>query len=529
MKRLIEKIAPARRINYRTIFLFGLINGCLFLLNGFAYLPPASGRLGETIFKYTAFLSHFFLLALLLVLLLSVIYAIVRVGWGVRLLSVLSFSLAQVVIFIDVRVFSLFRFHLSGIVVGAMTTPGYWGSVHFSIWSKLLLLLAVVGLFIGEYILFRLLEGRLKKVGLFWKTTRPRYALLLVGLILALALFEKVSYGVSDIYNYTQITRYGKILPLYQPMTFKRAFGKYVGETPEVNAKLEEFHAASRLNYPRPGFEYGELPRRYNVVILLVEGFRFDMLNDEVMPNLSRFSRRATTCLNHYSAGNTSRFGGFGLIYGLYGTYWHHALSSRRGPVLIKQLLHNDYLFQVMSSTELTYPEFNRTLFVDLDIELIDDLPGEDSGVRDQQLVDRYLAWLKTVPPDRPFFTFIFLDSPHAHYYFPEEFGKFKPYSKEISFIKTDLKEDRDLIFNRYRNAVHYADYNIGRMIDGLVIREPRDPCLRKRCTEYIKAAGAADARRIPSLRDTVQESRWIGTDNSLQGSFVLLSYFIQQ
>ena len=30
------------------------------------------------------------------------------------------------------------------------------------------------------------------------------------------------------------------------------------------------------------------------------------------------------------------------------------------------------------------------------------------------------------------------------------------------------MKEDRDLIFNRYRNALHYADYNIGRIIDGL-------------------------------------------------------------
>lgn len=468
MVRLLERIAPGRRMNYRTIFLFGLINACLFLINGLAYLPPASGNPGESLFKFTAFFSHFFLLALLLILALFALYAVVRVSWGARFLSVLFFSLAQFLIFIDVRVFNLFRFHLSGIVVSAMTTPGYWNSAHFSGRAKLAACLAVVGLFLGESLLFTVLGRRLRKVGFLWKVTRPRYALLFVGLVLLLTLLEKVSYGVSDIYNYTQVTRYEKILPLYRPLTFKRLFGEYVGEAPKVKAELERFSSASRLNYPRPGFQYGPLARRYNVVLLLVEGFRFDMLSEEVMPSLSEFGRRATVCLNHYSAGNTSRFGGFGLLYGLYGTYWHHALSGRQGPVLIKQLLHNDYLFKVMSSTELTYPEFNRTLFVDLDVKLEDDLPGEDSSKRDEVLVDRYVEWLKSVPPGRPFFSFLFLDSPHAHYYFKEEFKKFKPCSEEISFIKTDLAGDRDEIFNRYRNSLHYVDYNIGRIIRSL-------------------------------------------------------------
>ncbi|MDP8235589.1 MAG: sulfatase, partial [Candidatus Erginobacter occultus] len=180
------------------------------------------------------------------------------------------------------------------------------------------------------------------------------------------------------------------------------------------------------------------------------------------------FSRDAITALNHFSGGCTSRFGTFGLFYGLYGTYWHQILSERKGPVLIGQLLHNDYLFKVMSSTSLSFPEFRRTLFVDLETELDDRLPGRNSAEKDRVMVTHWLKWLDELPPGRPFFSFFFLDAPHTPYNFPEEFRKFEPCVESISFLRTNLEDDREAIFNRYRNAIHYVDYNVGRILRGL-------------------------------------------------------------
>jgi len=228
------------------------------------------------------------------------------------------------------------------------------------------------------------------------------------------------------------------------------------------------FPEGSELNYPLPDFKYGKLLRPYNVLLILVESLRFDMLNDEIMPQLSAFGRRATVCRNHYSAGNTSRFGGFGAIYGLYGTYWHRVLNQRQGPVLIKQLIENDYIFKIISSTELTYPEFRQTCFVDIEEEPIDNLPGEDSGERDKALVDGFIDWLGSLPPDRPFFSFLFLDSPHSTFYFPEEFRKFEPCAESLNFIKTNLEDDREGIFNRYRNAINYTDHSVDRILKDL-------------------------------------------------------------
>ena len=68
-------------------------------------------------------------------------------------------------------------------------------------------------------------------------------------------------------------------------------------------------------------------------VMIVVDSLRFDMLNDDVMPATSAWARDATRFEHHYSTGNGTRFGIFGLMYGLPGGYWHAALAERRGPV----------------------------------------------------------------------------------------------------------------------------------------------------------------------------------------------------
>ena len=452
---------------YRAIFLFGGINSLIFLFNGWHYLSfPAVGG-WEALFRYAAYLAHFFLLGLILSLLLGLLFLVFRAAVLIRILAPVIFTLAQLLIFVDIRVYAHFKFHLSGIVLGAMTTPGYWDSVRFSAFDWVISSLALSGLLAGQSLLFALLIRRLERGGRFWRAVRPRRLAAAGGVIVLLTLVEKVSFGVADFYSYTPVTRYEKVLPLYRPITFERFLSR-LGFVTEFDGNFPRLPEASRLQYPLPGFRYHRLSRPYNVVILLIESLRFDMLNEETAPHLAAFSERAITALDHYSSGCTSRFGTFGLFYGLYGTYWHRLLSSRTGPVLIGQLLHNDYLFKVMSSTSLSFPEFNRTVFADLKTELDDRLPGGNSGERDEVLVDRWLEWLGQVPTGQPFFSFIFLDAPHSPYNFPAEFKKFEPCIESISFLRTDLEDDREGIFNRYRNAIHYVDHSLGRILRGL-------------------------------------------------------------
>jgi len=462
--------APERTAVCRAALLFSLANGAFFLLNGLPYLPAGAARPLEQLFKYAAFVSHFLSLALLLGLLLCLLFSLVRFRLPAAALSAVVFGLAQIYIFLDVRVYLHFRFHLSGIVFEAMATPGYWDSMHFDSRDWLFTALSVSVLLAAEFAFFLALAGALGRDGRLRRRARPAVLASLAGGILLLALAEKVGYGLADVYGVSEITRYGRIFPLYFPITFREWFDAHLGEQePRAPAALRTVRG--ELAYPALDFVYGNFTRRKNVVVIAVEGLRSDMLNPENMPNVSAFARRSVVCRDHYSAGNTSRFGIFGLFYGLYGSYWHEVLNRNRGPVLVEALKRNGYLFKIMSSTSLSYPEMDRTAFADVPVALDDDLPGEDSCERDDLLVEYYRDWLAELPPGRPFFTFIFLDSSHSTFFFKTAFEKFTPCASAISFVRTDLEEDRESIFNRYRNAGYYDDHNLGRIVSALEAR----------------------------------------------------------
>lgn len=462
-----ETPSPTRPASVRAVVLLGLANGLLFLANALPYLPRGPARPLEHLFGYAAFFSHFLSIALLLSALLALLAFLVRSRLIAAALSAAVFGIAQLYLFIDVRVYLHFRFHLSGIVFEAMATPGYWDSMHFDAGDWFFAGLGVALLLLVEFALFLFLARRLERGGSLRRLARPAVLSVAAGSVVLLALAEKIGYGLADVYGVPEITRYGRIFPFYFPITFREWFDAHIGE-PDQRFQAPRAATRGELAYPPPGFVPAALGRRKNVVVVAVEGLRSDMLNPENMPNLSALARRSVVGRNHYSSGNTTRFGIFGLFYGLYGTYWHEVLNRNHGPVLIDTLRRNGYLFKIMSSTSLSYPETNRTAFAALTGPLDDELPGEDSSERDDLLVEGFREWLAALPAGRPFFSFLFLDSSHTTFFFKSAFEKFTPCAPAISYVRTDLQEDREAIFNRYRNAVYYDDHNLGRIVAAL-------------------------------------------------------------
>jgi len=223
--KLLKRISSPRRVIYQTIFLFGLLNGLFFLINGLPYISRESVSPLVGVYLYTAYFAHFFLLALVMVLLLFILFLIFRTWWAVKILSVLLFSLGQIFIFVDVRVFAHFKFHLSGIVFNAMLNPGFWDSVHFSNTDTLFSGLAILGILAAELWFYTLIYRRLLHGGFLRRVARPRTALIFMLLVALAGLGEKIAYGVADLYHYTPVSRYEKVLPLYRPMTFGRMLG----------------------------------------------------------------------------------------------------------------------------------------------------------------------------------------------------------------------------------------------------------------------------------------------------------------
>ena len=225
------------------------------------------------------------------------------------------------------------------------------------------------------------------------------------------------------------------------------------------------------LNYPRkPVGGHVSADRRWNIVWIVVESWRFDVFTPENTPNIWQFSRRAQVFDRHMSGGNSTRFGIFSLMYGLHGSYWWSVLAEEREPVLVAKLAEENYRFRILSSSALRYPEFRRTAFVSVLPSISDRFPGQDSPERDVHLARTFDEFLASASPDERFFAFLFLDSPHSPFLFPPAYTKYLPIS-EPSVLEAETPAGVRGMFNRYRNSVFYVDSVVGRILDGLAQR----------------------------------------------------------
>jgi hypothetical protein len=427
-------------------------------------------RGGGLLLALLPYAANAFMTSLLLGLLAWLLSAVFRHRAGVAVAGVL-FTAFQCFVLVDTNIYRIYRFHMNAIVWNLLMTEGAGDSVAIgagTVWTFAAIALAialaeaVVIWFIVRSI--RLLPDDIHRV---FMRTAAAAALLLLGVLVA----DKAVYAYGDLMNRIEITQNSKLYLLYQPLTVKRFVNRHFGVSHEREEGLAAGGAGGAVQYPRGTLDCSEAAAKgYNIVLLVVEGLRFDMLDEETMPHLSGIGREEGSLVmrRHYSGGNASRFGVFSLLYGLHGTYWHTFLANRVPPVLMTRLLELGYEIDVLSSTKLTYPEFRRTAFVQVPERIRDEFPREvPHDRRDLALADDFIS---DVPDgEGPFFSFVFFNASHQTYYYPPGFEHFRPASgTEINYF-TDMDSGNSVpVRNRYRNAVRYDDFLIGRMADAL-------------------------------------------------------------
>ncbi|MCD6304212.1 MAG: sulfatase-like hydrolase/transferase, partial [Planctomycetes bacterium] len=391
----------------------------------------------------------------------------------VYVLAVVLLAAAQVFIYVDVFVFRLWGYHLNSFVLNVLTTPGGIGSMGASGSTELAFALTIAAIVVGQAVLLVLAV----KAQLLGRAMSPllgssRRRAILVAAWAVLAAGQAVTYGVSKLRWYTPVLRTAESLPFYFPVTFSKLGRRLGWEIPHVEANMRTHY--STLRYPLRPLVRRRGATNYNIVWLTCESLRADMVDPEIMPRTYEFATSDAQWFRRcYGAGGGTRMGMFGMFYGLYGCYWFPMLSANRGPVLFDVLRKAGYQFDCHTSQSFTYPEFNRTVFVDIpekDLHVIGS--GAPGWQRDRRNVANMLAWLDGREANRPFFQFMFFESPHARYYFPPENAIRKPYMKDFNYadlgaIARDPKLQQ-LVKNRYINACNHLDGQLGRVIDGL-------------------------------------------------------------
>lgn len=381
--------------------------------------------------------------------------------------AVILTSLLQIGLYADRFIFHIYGFHLNGFVWNLVFTRGGLESLGGDAPTTFTFILYIAGIIAIQVGLLLML--------LFAPRIRYRLTLLLrrrvvvssLVVLLVLGLFEQVAYGMSFIRGYTPILSASNVFPLYVPITFTSLAGK-LGMDVSRSACITVDLDASTLVYPLKPIQCVPPAKPLNIVFLIGESVRADMLTEKIMPTTWALAQKSLWCRQHYSGGNGTRMAMFSLFSGIYGSYWFSCLGENRGAVLIDVLLNQNYQMELFTSAGFSYPEFDQTIFSNIAHKRMHERICLPQWRCDQEQVSALLEAVDKRDPARPFMTFMFFESPHAKYHFPDDAVIVKPYADNLNYATMDLDRDIGLIKNRYINACHHMDMQVKRILDHL-------------------------------------------------------------
>lgn len=383
-------------------------------------------------------------------------------------LAVLSTGITTLFFFANAKLYSLYGMFINSFVINLVTTPGGLESLGASDASNATFVFIALG--------FLLLQALLLAVTVFIyrKFGEPRWVprRLFTGLLILFAVAtvsERMVYAYSSATGITSVSALAQKVPYYLGLSARGLLSK-LGV--KVDRKKTYQLASGNLNYPLNPLDVVKSAKPLNIVWLVSESWRADTLDAEIMPHTWAFAQNATRFIRNYSGGNGTRVGMFTMFTGIPGNYWFPALAERKGAPIIDVLKAQDYQMSFYTSAKFSYPEFDATIFSQVPAAQLHEIPdGRQGWEKDQQNVGSLLKFIDTRDRSRPFFTFMFFESPHARYYFPPESVIRTPYPDDINYFtlsREALASQIHLIKNRYINSVHHLDSQFGRVFDYL-------------------------------------------------------------
>ncbi len=366
-----------------------------------------------------------------------------------------------ILVLVDARVFQLFGFHLNGLVMSLLMQAGLLDQLGLGTGAWLLIGVLLVVLALVLWGVLRSLRAA------HWpRRLRPRYLLVLVPLLLA-------SNALAIWYD---ANRRGDALVAVQAVpwiatpTARSALVRWGLAQPRDGASdgLQSTDRTSGLAYPRRPLQCRPAASP-NVLMIVVDSLRHDMLTAAQMPNAFQFAATAWQGQQHYSTGNNTMHGMFGLFYGLPALHVEAMIHNRRGPELVHQLQEHGYGLHLYGGASLSGARLDRAVFVDVQAPLLtapDDTPQDQ---RDAYVVGELQKVLRERRGQWPFFAMVLLDSAHVPYAVPPGAElPFMPQAESGAHLRVGRTTDPTPLFNRYRNAVLNTDHYIGQLLQTL-------------------------------------------------------------
>ena len=407
----------------------------------------------------TVFLGYY---ALIVFVLTTITFLIL--SFSKRLAIIASGAILTVTLFyfvVNSVVYGIYRFHVDAFWLA-------YAATHFQGFGipPTVVFTAVVIL-----ILITVLE-----VGLFWVARHiKRQRLLPVAFVLAalMALTLSQSIHIAAYYNSdSRITSITPQLPFYYPVTSSKHAKKYGYLLPLlVPSDASARNAGASIRYPLRDFTCSMPAGKQapNILMIVLESWRYDTMNQIVSPSMHALSKRSIVFQNHFSSGNATPHGIFGLFYGIHPTYWEAVKGHSTAidnPVLSDALEANGYAFGIYADSNFDRHKIKETVFAG--IEVHESFIGQNHDTRDEDLTRRLIGFVEEqARAKRPFMGFDFYKSTHYSYHYPKESAHFLP-ARDLNVALLGNDADPTPYLNDYRNAVRHVDQLVGHIVDRL-------------------------------------------------------------
>ena len=439
----------------RNVFTFTLLNGFLFCLLALGYFAT-SGFLTDPLgllFTTVFILGHLFLFAWVGGL-ISLPFALV----GPKTLQsacVVTGGITLLFLALDLLVYSQYRFHISPAMLALFFGPAGREIFAFSTVMWIGVAVGVLFIFAGQWLL-----SCLAKRGAF----SGKMIALCLGVWLLIFGTYNALYAWGKFTMVPSIISQRGVLPLAMPFSANRKLRK-LGFEPKKDPYTTP--DSGTLHYPLRPLTCTPAKTPKNVLILLVESWRADTLTPQIMPHLSAWLKRPHLhyFTNHLSGGNATEAGVFSLFYSMPYAYWNDFTARQLPPVLVSHALETGYTPAIYASGKLNSPTFHQNIFATVP-NLRLESQGTEKWQRDINAVEDFEKFLDGYNAQRPFFGFIFLDAPHGGSY-PAQDQIFTP-AQEVNYLLVHKNTDPTPYFNQYKNAVHFADRMIERILHDL-------------------------------------------------------------
>ena len=448
-----------RRQLFRWLGWFAMANAVVFALISLRYL--SGGPSGATplawVYLVTIYVSHHSWFALLPLLLLVSPLIIIKpsLAW-VKPVAIVLMAVMIALVMLDSLLWSQSRFHIN------ILTLKILGSSSF-IFTAVMFVIAII--------FESLLAGRVWS----WVESAPKHKGRLLGAVITVCfVVAQGIYAWADASYYVPVTSVAQQLPVQRGFTAKKLLVRYglVNISQSRERRLADRLAggknqgdAADLNYPLapmqcagPAIVDGV---RLNLLIILVDSMRSGLLGDEITPNMYRFAgQKAARFTNHFSGGNSSRMGVFSMFYGLPPGYFGSFEALQKPPVLMDQLMLNDYQMGLFSSSNMYRPvTLDRTAFANVpDLKIETNPEKTPAWQRDRIVVSDWLQWLEQRDSESPFFGFLFFDAVNDSTYPPEYAGR----------VQANSSDPLPNEFADYKSSVMFNDELVGQVLNDL-------------------------------------------------------------